>query len=263
VLVLALPAGASAQVVEPVSVSQSVSVPAGGTRSLTVSCPGSAVAVGGAPTSFTSASSIPTADPREWTFRFSAGATARTASAVLRCVQLDLPGGVRGVNIGVGTRWLPLTVAPTSTERAELTCKRGQFPTGWALERADSTADALAVAAAIPTRRGFDFRIENTGALEAAGTLRIRCLGRIQHARNGDTHSFSTRVATFAGGTSHACRRSEYSVTAGASIDPVGDAVLTGAYPTGSRGGRWSFSGASDAPPATSLVCLSRTTRFR
>jgi hypothetical protein len=258
-----VPAGASAQVVEPVSVSKSVSVPAGATRSLTLSCPGSAVALNGAPTSLRSASSVPVTDPREWSFRFSAGAAARTAGAVLRCVQLDLPSDVRAVKIGIGTRWVPLTVAPISTERAELTCKRGQVPTGWGLERPDSAADALAVATAAPTRRGFVFRIENTGAVEAPGTLRIRCLGRAQDGGNGERHSFSTRVATFAGGTTHTCRRSEYSLSAGASIDPVGDAVLTRAYPTGSRGGRWSFTGAADAPPVTSLVCLSRTTRFR
>jgi hypothetical protein len=256
---------AAAQVVTPVSVSRSSTVPANGSRSLTLRCPGASVALNGAPTSLVGASSIPATGPRAWTFRFTAGAAPRTVGAVLRCVRLALPAGVRGVGLVVATRWSPtLTVAPASTRRIELRCGSGQAPTGWGLERLEGApAEALAVSAAVPTANGFAFRLENRGAVDAGALVLIRCLTRAQQTRDSRTHRFSTRIASFEGGTENWCRPSEYSVAAGASVDPVGDAVLHSAYASRARGGRWAFGGSSDAPPATSLVCLSRTTRFR
>jgi hypothetical protein len=263
-LALFTPSGAGAQPVTPVSVSKSSTVPANGSRSLTLRCPGASVALNGAPTSLVGTSSVPGTRPRAWTFRFTAGAAPRTVGAVLRCVRLKLPAGVRGVGLVVGTRWSPrLTLAPASARQVEVRCQSGQMPTGWGLERLQGTpVDAVAVAAAVPTARGFALRLENTGAVDASALVLIRCLKRAQRAGNGQTHRFARRVARFEGGTTHSCRPSEYSVAAGASLDPVGDAVLRSAYPTGTRGARWAFGGASDALPVTSLVCLSRTTLF-
>ena len=59
----------------------------------------------------------------------------------------------------------------------------------------------------------------------------------------------------------HFCRRREYSVSAGVSLDPAGDLVLDRATPRGHRGGLWRFS--DDGSATTSLICLARNTRFR
>jgi hypothetical protein len=264
-LALLVPAVSAAQPVVPESVSKSSTVPANGSRSLTLRCPGASVALNGSPTSLLGTSSVPGTGPRAWTFRFTAGAAPRSVGAVLRCVRLELPAGVRGVGLVVGTRWSPrLTLVPASSRRVELSCRRGQVPTGWGIERLQGAPpEAVAVAAAVPTAKGVAFRLVNTGAVDTDALVLVRCLERRQHARNGQTHRFATRIARFEGGTTHSCRPTEYSLAAGASLDPVGDAVLRSAYPTGTRGGRWAFGGASDAPPVTSLVCLSRRTLFR
>ena len=267
ILVLAaLPgAAAAAPVVDPVSVSRFVTVDAGETRALTLACPGSAVALHGAASSERGSDSIPSSDPQRWTFRFANGSSGpRRAGGVVRCVRLRVSADVSGVALAVGTVRRPNVFVVAGASRAvRLTCQRGMIPTGWGVERGDA-GRTIAVAVASPTRRGFRFVLENTGNVGASATPRIRCLERTEEASGGRTHSFSTRVATFEDdGTvaRHSCRRREYSVSAGVSLDPAGDALLERATPRRRRGGLWLFSGEGSA--ATSLVCLARGTRFR
>jgi hypothetical protein len=267
-LVLATVPGsaAAAPAVDPGSVSRSVIVPAGATRTLTLSCPGSAVALHGAASSELGTDSIPSSNPQRWTFRLASGPAGprRRVGAVVRCVRLRVPAGIGDVQLVVGTVRLPhVFVVAGATRRVALTCAPGMVPTGWGLEQG-SAGRPIAIAAASPTRRGFVFKLENTGNVGASATPRIRCLDRTQRAEGGETHSFATRVASFevtGSATRQLCRRGEYSVSAGASLDPAGDVVLTRATPTGERGGIWRFS--SGAAATTSLVCLARRTGFR
>jgi hypothetical protein len=260
----ALPAAAQARVVEPVSVTGNVDVPAGETRSLTLRCPARAVALNGA--SLDATSSVPGIGARRWTFRFSAGAGSETGSAVLRCVRLRLPRRVSGVGLAVGTVTEPVfELPPGNTQALTIKCPRGHVPTGWGLERTGA-ANGPAATAATPTKRGWSFAVVNAGATPAAGNLHIRCLERRQRASTGQRHAFSTRVATFTerlqggGSATRSCRASEYSVAAGLSGSGV---RLTGSSLVGRRGAEWAFA----APPGaatvqTSLVCLARTTGF-
>ncbi|MEA2332280.1 MAG: hypothetical protein QOH58_2418 [Thermoleophilaceae bacterium] len=270
-LAAALPAAASAGVIQPVSVSKSANVPAGETRSLTLACPARAVALNAAATSSLDATdSIPGANARRWTFRFTAGATAREASAVLRCVRLQLPRRVRGVGLAVGTIIEPVFEVPAgSTQRLAIRCPRGELPTGWGLEHRGANS-GLAIAGAVPSRRAWTFTVENTGASGAAGTLHVRCLERKQRAATGQRHAFSTRIASFseqldgAGTTIRSCRRSEYSVATGVALPAGDDILMTGTGPIGARGGEWTFAQpAGSAAVRTSIVCLARDTSFR
>ena len=264
----AVPASAAAAlpVVDPVSVRGSTNLPSGGSRTLILTCPEPAVALHAGASSELGSDSVPDSDPRRWSFRFTsdAGDPARRVRAVLRCVRLQLPPGLRGVRLTVGTVRRPdVFVVAGAARRVALTCQRGMIPTGWGLERGGA-GQAIAVAAATPRRRGFVFRLENTGSAGASATPRIRCLKRSQRARSGERHAFETRIARFddsGAGARHACRRSEYSLSTGVSLDPSDDILLTGAMPAGARGGRWSFNRGGQA--STNLVCLDRTSRFR
>jgi hypothetical protein len=266
----ALPAAAQARVVEPVSVSGRVDVPTGQSRSLTLKCPAHAVALNGATTSALGAtSSTPGANARRWTFRFAAGTTARTGGAVLRCVRLRLPSHVNGVGLAVETRIEPVFEVPAgSTQNLSIRCSRGNVPTGWGLDRT-SDDSSLAIAAAVPTKHGWSFALENTGTAGAVGQLGIRCLERRQRAASGQRHAFSTRIASFieqlegSGTTIRSCRRGEYSVSTGVSLPAADDILLTHTLLLGERGGEWSFAQASGTTAVTTnIVCLKRTTRF-
>jgi hypothetical protein len=264
-MLAALPGSAAAAVVDPVSVSRFTTVAAGQTLSLTLTCPARAVALHGAATSELGTDSIPSSNPQRWRFRFTNGSRGpRRAGGVLRCVRLRLSEGIGDVALVVGTVRLPdVFVVAGATREVTLTCQRGMVPTGWGIERGGARR-AIAVAAASPTRRGFAFVLENTGNVGASATPRIRCLKRTEQATGGKTLSFATRVATFEGSgkvVQNACRRNEYSVSAGVSLDPDGDVVLERATPRGERGGVWRFSGSGSA--TTSLICLARGTRFR
>jgi hypothetical protein len=269
--VTAMPATAKLRVVQVFSTSATTTVPANAAKSLTLTCPRAAVALNGAPTTAGAYDSLPgTANPRRWTIRFAAQASPRNAGAVLRCVRLRLPKGVDGVGLVVGTRWSQrLSVPPATTSGIGLRCDRGQTPTGWGIERGTTPeAQALAIVQAAPTKNGYYFKVKNTGAIEAGAILHVRCLQKLARGTNHTKLTFQTRVASFSGPaqalTTNSCRRNEISVSAGVSLDPLADVILTRSYPAGPRGGRWSFSGTGvGAPATTSLVCLSTATRFR
>jgi hypothetical protein len=263
-----VPAVAQARVVEPVSATGQVNVPAGQTRSLTLKCPARAVALNGS--SFDATSSIPGTNARRWTFRFSAGASAETGRAALRCVRLRLPRRVSGVGLAVGTVIEPIfEVPPGNTQSVDIKCPSGELPTGWGLERAGAADNGLSIAKAVPTKRGWSFAVENTGAAGAAGDLHIRCLERKQRASSGQRHAFSTRVASFTeqiegdSTASRSCRASEYSVATGVSLPPADDIRLSSTGVVGGRGGEWTFAQPSGTRAVqTSLICLARTTGF-
>jgi hypothetical protein len=270
VAAVALPAAAQARVVDPVTVVRSVTAPAGETASMTLKCPTRAVALNGAATTaLADTDSIPGGNARRWTFRAKAGASAVTTRAVLRCVRLRLPNRVNGVGLAVETKIEPVFEVPAgSTQRVGIRCSRGMVPTGWGLERTGA-ANGLNIAGARPTKRGWSFLVENTGATGAEGTLYTRCLERRQRAATGQTHAFSTRVVSFTetlegpGTISRNCRRSEFSVSTGVSLPAADDIVLTGTGPHARRTGEWVFAQPNGTIGVrTSIVCLSKTTGF-
>jgi len=263
----ALPAHASAKLIRAISVSASTNVPAHETRDVFLKCPARAVALNAAATSALDATdSVPRFTARGWTLAFSAGNASRTASAVLRCVRMQLPQGVSGVGLAVETRIEPVPeVAPQNTQKLSIKCSHGFVPTGWGLDRSGDD-NGLAIAAALPTKHGWSFNVENTGNVGAAGTLYTRCLERKQRAATGQHHAFKTRVAKSSvsgASATRSCRASEFSVATGLSLPAQDDIFLTGTGPVGAHAGQWRFAKASGAGAVrTSLVCLSTATRF-
>ena len=77
-------------------------------------------------------------------------------------------------------------------------CSHGFVATGWGLDRTGDD-NGLAIAAAVPTKNGWSFTVENSGDTAAGGTLYTRCLERKQHAESGQRHSFATRIAKSSG----------------------------------------------------------------
>jgi hypothetical protein len=263
-----VPAAAHARVIEPVTVSKSVSVPAGETRTVDLRCPAHAPALNGSVRGpLAGSESIPGLDARRWSFRFTAGQAPRRASADLRCVRLRLPHRVGRVGLVVGTQIEPVFEIPAGgAQQIAVKCGKGQLPTGWGLERR-TPGNLLSIAGVVPTRRGWRFTVVNGGPVGAAGTLYGRCLERTQHASSGQRHTFSTRVAAFTeqieggGTTSRSCRPREYSLATGVSL-PTG-IRLTATGLRGRRGGEWSFAQPTgSASVETSLVCLARGTGF-
>jgi hypothetical protein len=264
------PAVGAARVVEPVTVSKSVSVPAGQTRTLDVRCPARAVALNGSVRGpLAGTESIPRNDARHWTFRVTAGTRARSTGVDLRCVRLRLPHRVDGVGVSVGTQIEPIFEIPAgNTQQIALKCNRGEVPTGWGLGRR-SPDNALELAGVVPTDHGWLFTVANPGPVGAAGTIYARCLQRKQRAASGQHHFFSTRVAAFSqpidggGTTSRSCRRRELSVSTGVSLPAGGGIRMTATSLFGSRGGEWSFAQPFGAASIkTSLICLARSTGF-
>lgn len=262
-------AAAQAAVVETATVSRSVSVAPDAARSLTLSCPAGFLALSGAARSgFTTLTeSFPRSGTRQWTFRFASRGNRHRAGALLRCVRLDLPVGVGGVTLRVGSAFKgDIEVAPGATRRVRVDCPGGQIPTGWGLRRGRA---AVSVAAAVPTAGGWVFDLENRGRSRAETTAYVRCLAPVQRARSGQVHRFSIRTRTHVDRgptrtTSHSCPAGEFSVATGVALSPAQDIFLTATYPDGKRGGRWSFrrAGASSTVE-TSLLCLDRSTGFR
>jgi hypothetical protein len=280
IALLAVPASAlAADVVAPSSVAGSTTVPAGGSSTLTLRCPASAVALNAAVTrrgaGVTVRRSIPGAGSGDWRFRLAAAAGARNRGvhAVLRCVRLALPAGVSGARLVVSTSRPPSIPVPAGfSPPIDVSCARGFTATGYGLDRGVSRD--VTVASAVPSARGWSFRLENTGASSANARLSVRCLKRVVNARRGGSptslsfrvtrREFSNRVGP---GTrsrfSHSCRQSEFSAATGSIVDPAADIELGGSHPTRSRGGRWTFARVSAGDRVrSSLVCLSRRTQF-
>jgi hypothetical protein len=270
VVAAVFPAAAPARVVEPVTVSKSVSVPAGQTRTIELRCPARAVALNGSVRGpLAGTESIPHNSARRWAFRITAGTKARTTGVDLRCVRLRLPHRVDGVGLSVGTQIEPIFEIPAgNTQQIAIKCNRGEVPTGWGLGRR-TPGNALEIAGVAPTEHGWLFTIANPGSVGAAGTIYGRCLQRKQRAASGQRHIFTTRVASFSqpidggGTTSGSCRRRELSVSTGVSLPASGGIRMTATSLFGSRGGEWSFAQPFGAATIrTSLICLARGTGF-
>lgn len=261
----ALPAAAQANLIQAISVTGSVKVPAGQTRTLFLKCPARAVALNAAATStLASTNSVPRFTARGWELTFTAGKGSRTGSGVLRCVRFDLPSTIEGVTLAVETKIEAVNeLAPGDTQSLTMRCSHGFVPTGWGLERADA---GPTIAAAVPAKHAWRVVVENKGSAPAAGTLYTRCLEQKQFAETGQRHSFSMRVASAnvrGGSATRSCRGGEFSVSTGLSLPTEGDIFLAGTSPFGRRSGEWHFAKASGAGPVkTSLVCLSTTTSF-
>jgi hypothetical protein len=274
-LAAAGPAAAGAPV--PSSVERSVTLQPGETKSVTLRCPGEGVALSGAVSSSGAGAaaaldSIPRPDGRSWRFRFAspAGAVRRRAVAVLRCVQVRLPRGVRRVRLVTVTRRDPdIAVPGGSTRRAALGCPRGFAPTGWGHEGLHE----LRITAAVPERGRWLFGLENPGAADAAGSLHIRCFERLARGRLRDRsirHRFRIRRVSFRdrlgpGPLTHSCRSSEFSVATGSRFDASDDLVLGASHPAGARSGRWTFQqrGGGGESITNYLLCLDLGSRWR
>jgi hypothetical protein len=260
-------------------VAGSTTVPAGGSRSLTLRCPEPSVALNAAVTrrgaGVTVRRSIPVANAGGWTFRLTAaaGARRRAVSAVLRCVRLALPPGVSSAQLLTRTRRPPSIAVPAgSSAPLEVDCARGFAATGYGLDR--GAGSDLAIAAAVPSDRGWRFRVENSGGSSARARLSVRCLKSVVTARRGGASTqmtfglaqrrFSNAIGAGGAGTySHSCGRSQFSVATGSEVDAADSIEIRGSNPVGSRGGRWAFARARTGDRVKSfLVCLSRRTQF-
>jgi hypothetical protein len=283
IALLSAPASAlAADVVVPSRVAASTTVPAGGSRTLTLRCPATAVALNAAVTrrgaGVTVRRSIPGATPGHWRFRLSAaaGARRRGVHAALRCVRLALPAGVSNARLVVSTRRTPAIAVPAgSSNGLQVRCARGFIPTGYGLDRG---AGDLTLARAEPGPSGWGFRVENTGASSANARLSVRCLKQSVRGRDalGPTQldfAIARRVFSDAitrkppprsrGTFTHTCAESQFSVTTGHALDSAEGAVVTGTAPDGLRAGRWTFRGARRGEVMTTfLLCLDRRTRF-
>jgi hypothetical protein len=262
-LAAAVPAAASARVVEPVTVTKPVAVQAGQSETVTLRCPARAVALNATTTApLAKTDSIPAADARTWAFRFSAAGSPINAQAALRCVRLRLPRGTRNVELIVGTQIQPVFEVPAG-KRQEIfvRCPTGEVPTGWGLEHG-SANNGLSLIGADPAKHGWLLTVGNTGSTGAAGTVYARCLEPKQRAGNGKTHAFDIRTLSFAdrgtGAATHTCSPTEWSVATG--LDH--EISLTSTGVVSARGGEWRFSKRLRTLDA-SLICLSRTTGFR
>ncbi len=274
-----LPAVASARAtVAPSTVGASISVPGGGSRALTLACPKSAVALHAAPVRLPSgvrvSESGPGSEARLWKMSFASVARARRrVSATLRCVRLDLPRGVSDVTLRVSSDSRTRVRVPAgSGVDIDIRCPAGYIPTG---QGVGMSTRAVRLAAAVPNRRGWVFRVENTGGSPARASARIRCLQRIAVGeRNGARTTLAFGIervsydAPLASGTNRSitgsCARDSFSLGTGTSLDGEGEITLLRSYPFDRREGSWSFVNRGAPQQVTNyLLCLSRTSRFR
>jgi hypothetical protein len=272
VVLLALPAGANAApTVVASSVNGSVTVPAGGARSLKLRCPATSVALHAAVTRLPSGvriagSTTGDAQARRWTFRFASAARARRAvSATVRCVRLDLPAGVTGVVVRVGNLSRPgLRVKAGATKKLTLRCQPGYTPTGYGV---GVSTRAVELAAVVPGKRGWSFRFANRGDSAAEVTARIRCLQRVAAgSKDGAgvrltfkvTRSFASRRGpSFSSG----CARERFSVATGFWAGGDDALSLRTTFPRGESNARWLFEGGTRRVRGY-LVCLSPDSHF-
>ncbi len=274
-----LPAVASARAtVIPSTVGGSISVPGGGSRALTLACPKTAVALHAAPVRLPGGVRVtesgPGSEARLWKMSFASVARARRrVSATLRCVRLNVPRGVTGVALKVSSdSRFRVRVPARSGVDIDIRCPAGYLPTG---QGVGMSTRAVRLAAAVPNRRGWTFRVENTGGSPTRASARIRCLQRIAvGSRNGARTTLAFGIqrisydAPLASGTTRSitgsCAPDRFSLGTGTSLDGEGEITLLGSYPFDRREGSWSFhNGGAPQQVTNYLLCLSRTSRFR
>jgi hypothetical protein len=277
---LAFPAsGHAASTVVPSSTSADTVVPAGGTRTVSLSCPSPSVALNAAVTRLGSAATLrrssPGTGPGNWSFKFAAGQGARRAAeAELRCVRLALPEGTTGAGLEVRTRSdTGIRIAPGESEAVAVDCGNGYVATGYGLSR--GTRGDVRVAAAVPSSAGWSFELENIGSRRATAGVSARCLRREVRARRGGARvELRFRVIrrrfddiVVSGGRVgfvHACRSGQFSVATGSEVDPLDPIALVRSHAARRRGASWTFARTSPGDDVTNhLVCLGRGSRFR
>jgi hypothetical protein len=275
---VALPSSAHAAVVAPSSTSAERVVPAGGARTVTLSCPGTSVALSAAVTrqgrSAELLRSVPSGhDAGDWLLTFGAGRGAgRRVDAELRCVRLRVPAGVSGARLSVQTESRTrLRVPAGGTKTARVSCAPGYVATGWGFRR--SRRGELQVAAAVPSAGGWRFELENAGAGAARAAVSARCLKRVVRGRRGGgsvvlrfrvvRRAFEDVVAGGRPSLSHRCRGGQYSLAAGHEVNPLDAIALVRSGASSRSRASWTFAEASAGDAVTThVVCLARGSRF-
>ena len=275
---VALPSSAHAAVVTPTSTAVETTVPAGGARTVTLSCPGSSVALSAGVTRLGRSAELLRSVPSgraagDWLLTFGARQGAgRRVEAEARCVRLRVPAGVSGARLSVQTESRTrLRVAAGRTKTANVGCAPGYVATGWGLRRGRRAG--IEIAAAVPSARGWRFELENTGAGATRAAVSARCLKRVVRGRrNGEAVQLRFRVARRAsegaiGGArssvSDRCRGGQYSLATGHRVNPLDAIALVRSGATGRNRASWTFAGASAGDAVTThTVCLARDSRF-
>lgn len=274
-MLAAAPAGAqAANVIRTTSVTGSAVVPAGSAITSQLECPAPWIALSGAVTSkgtgVTVRRSSPGGGAGDWGFRFAADRSARrTVRTVLRCVRLAVPPGVSGARLNVQTRSrLNIRVPAGGTASAAVRCaSRAWVATGYGFADPRGT---LRLASVVPSARGWEFVVENTGSAGALAAVSARCLDqrvtaasgaelRFQVTRPSDENVLSARRPRF----SHSCGANLFSLATGSIVDPRGTIELADSGPRRVAFGRWTFRRASGGERVrTFLVCLARGSAF-
>jgi hypothetical protein len=278
VLLVSPAAALAADTVRPSYEGESVSIPPGGTRGLTLDCPSGAVALNAAVSrrgsGVTVRRSTPGTDAGRWSFRASNRTSGRRRlSAIVRCVRLTVPVGVSRVQLLVRTLMPPAFDVPAGgTADSDVRCPRGWVPTGYGIH-AGADAGDVNVTRAVPSARSWSFTFENTGVASADASVRVRCLrqtvtGRRAGERSTLRFSFArprfenTGIPTGDGFT-HRCGRGQFAVAAGVSYDPQADVVLDESFAASERFGVWLFRRSETTETiSSSIVCLRRGSRF-
>lgn len=279
VMLAALPVAANAAAtVVPSAVDGSTMVPAGGAKSLTLSCPDRSAALHAAPVSLPSgvrvSDSGPGVDVRRWTLRLASVAGAsRRVSATLRCVRLDLPSGISDVTVRVSSNnWPKVPLSAGSTVNFSIPCPSGYIATGLGVGM--STREVKLVAA-VPNSRGWAIRIKNNGSSAARASARVRCLQRVVSGRRNGARTalafgisrvvYSTPVSSGKSrSVTGSCAPNRFSLGTGISLDSDDDISLLRSFPFGGREGSWFFRNRGPRERVKSyLLCLSRSSRFR
>jgi len=275
---VALPSSAHAAVVTPTSTAVETTVPAGGARTVTLSCAGSSVALSAAATRLGRSAELLRSVPSgraagDWMLTFAAGRSAgRTVEAELRCVRLRLPPGVNRARLTVQTESRTrIRVPARGTRRANIRCAPGYVATGWGMRR--SRGANVHVAAAVPSAGGWRFELENAGSGPARAAVSTRCLKRVVRGRrSGEAVALRFRVVRRAfedvvtGGRpslSHRCRGTQHSLAAGHEVDQLDAIALVRSSASGRSRASWTFAQASAGDSVTThMVCLARDSRF-
>jgi hypothetical protein len=278
-VVLVPPAAAlAADTVRPSYEGESVSIPPGATRGLTLDCPAGAVALNAAVSrrgsGVTVRRSTPGVEAGSWSFRASNRTSGRRRmSAIVRCVRLTTPAGVSGVQLLVRTLMPPgFDIPAGGTADRQVRCPRGWVPTGYGIH-AGADAGAVNVSRAVPDARGWSFTLENSGAAAAEASLKVRCLRRTVTGSRGGTPTslrfrfsrprFDNSGIPSGDGFTHRCGRRQFSLAAGVAFHPQADIVLDESFAASERLGVWLFRRSDTTEDIRSwIVCLRRGSRF-